>query len=112
MGHPADSLRPAGEGDAGDALEVGDEADGVPAGEESCDSVALAVADLEGKEAIGGEGGAGLRDEAAVDGEAVGAGEESGGGLEVADLGVQGGAVGFGDVGRVGDYGVEEAGDS
>ena len=49
----------------------------------------------------------GLGDEAAVDVEAGFAGEERGGGLVVADLGVEGGAIGLGDVGRVADNGVE-----
>ena len=69
-----------GEGDAGDLLEVVDEADVVPVGEEGGDGVALAVADFEGEQAVGFERGVGLGDEAAVDVEAVGAGEEGGGG--------------------------------
>ena len=70
----------------------------------SCgDGVALVVADFEGEQAVGFEGGVGLGDEAAVDIEAVGAGEEGGGRFVVADLGMEGVAVGGGDVGRVGD---------
>ena len=105
-------LRFAGEGDAGDLLEVVDEAEGVPVGEEGGDGVALVVAEFEGEEAVGFERGAGLGDEAAVDVEAVGAGKEGGGGFVVADLGVEGGAVGGGDVGRVGDDRVELDGPS
>ena len=67
---------------------------------------ALAVADLEGEEAVGFQESVGLGDEAAVDVEAFGASEESGVGLVVADFGVEGGAVGLGDVGRVADDGV------
>jgi len=48
-----------------------------------------------------------LGDEAAVDVEAVVAGEEGGVGFVVADLGLQGRGVGEGDVGGVGDDGVE-----
>ena len=58
----------AGEGDAGDLLEVGEEADGVPVGEEGGKGVALVVAEFEGEQAVGFEGGVGLRDEAAVRG--------------------------------------------
>jgi hypothetical protein len=65
------------------------------------------VADLEREQAVGFERGAGLGDEAAVDVQAVRTGEERGGGFEVADLGMESGAVGGGDVGRVGDDGVE-----
>ena len=97
----------AGEGDAGDLLEVVEEAEGVPIGEEGGEGVALVVTEFEGEEAVGFERGAGLGDEAAVDVEAIGAGKESGGGFVVADLGVQGRAVGGGDVGWVGDNGVE-----
>ena len=75
--------------------------------EEGADGFALAVADFEGEEAAGGEGGVGLGDEAGVDVEAGGAGEERGGGFVVADLGVEGFAVGGGDVGWVADDGVE-----
>ncbi len=61
------------------------------------------MADFEGEEAIWFEGVVGLGNEAAVDFEAGFAGEERGGGFVVADLGVEGGAVGLGDVGRVAD---------
>src|ERR1019366_7828574 len=63
----------------------------------------LAVTDFEGEEAVGFEGGVGLGDEAAVDVEAGGAGEEGDGGFVVADLGVEGRAVGGGDIGGGGD---------
>ena len=49
----------------------------------------------------------GLGDEAAIDVEAFGAGEESGGRLVLADLWMEVGAVGSGDVGWVADDGVE-----
>ena len=49
-------------------------------------------------------------DEAAVDVEAGFSGEEGGGGFVVADLGMEGVAVGLGDVGRVADDGVEGCG--
>jgi hypothetical protein len=85
-------------------LEVGEKADGVPAGEKGGEGVALVVAEFEGEEAVGFGGGVGLGDEAAIDFESVGAGEKGGGGFVAADLRVEGGTVGGGDVGRVGDY--------
>jgi hypothetical protein len=97
------------EGNAGDLLEVVEEGDVFPGREKGCEGVALAVADLEGEKTAGRKGGEGLRDEAAIDGEAVGAGVKRGAGLEVADFGVEGDGVGGGDVGRVGDDGVEES---
>ena len=48
----------------------------------------------------------GLGDEAAVDVEAFVASEQGGVGLVVADLGVEGGLVGLGNVGRVADDGI------
>ncbi len=96
-----------GQDDAGNLLQVVEEDDIVPIFEQSGEGIALAVAELEGEEAAGGEGCVRLGDQAGVDVEAVGAGEEGGGGLVVADLGVEGGAVGLGDVGWVGDDGVE-----
>lgn len=87
-------------------MEIGEEADGVPVGEEGGEGVALVVAELEGEEAAGFEGGVGLGDEAAVDLQAVGAGEEGGGGFVVADLRVECGTVGRRDVGWVGGNGV------
>ena len=87
-------------------LEIVDEAEVAPAGEKIGHGVALVVADLEGEQAVGFECGVGLRDEAAVDVEAGWAGVQRGFGLVVADLGMQGFAVGGGDVGRVGDDGV------
>jgi len=101
--------RPAGEGDAGDALEIVEEGDVGPIGEELGDGVALAVADFEGEKTVWFEGVIGLRDQAAVDVEAGFAGEESAGGLVIANLGVEGGAVGFGDIRWVADDGVEGA---
>src|ERR1039458_6861294 len=99
-------LRFAGEGGAWDLLEVVDESEGVPAGEQRGDGVTLAVTDFEGEQASGFECGARLGDEAAIDFEAVRTGKERGGGFEVANLGMQSGAVGGGDVGRIGDDGV------
>ena len=96
-----------GEGDAGDLLQVVDEAYVAPLGQESGEGFALAVADLKGEEAVGFERGVCLGDQTAIDAEAFGAGEECGWRLVVADLGVEGGAVGLGDVGRVADDGVE-----
>ncbi len=90
-----------GEGDAGDALEVWEELDGVPGGKERGEGVALAEAEFQGEEACGLEQGVGLRDEAGVEFEAGGAGEEGLRGLVVADLGVERGGVGSGNVGWV-----------
>lgn len=59
-------------------MQVVDEAEVSPICEQRGDSVTLAVADLERKEAVGRERGAGLRDEAAIDVQAIGACEESG----------------------------------
>jgi hypothetical protein len=95
--------RLAGEDDTRDALQVVDEADGGPAGEQCGEGVMLAVTDLECEQAVGCKGGAGLGDEAAIDGEAILASEESRAWFVVADLGMEGCAVGFGNVGRVGD---------
>lgn len=68
---------------------------------------ALSVADFEGEKAAGLERGARLGDEAAVEVEAGGAGEERGVWLVVADLRVEQRGVGVGNIGRVGDDGVE-----
>ena len=84
-------------------MQVVDDTDIVPVGEEVEDILALTMADLEREQAVGFERGVGLGDEAAVDVQAVRTGEERGGGLEVADLGMEGRAVGGWDVGRVGD---------
>jgi hypothetical protein len=67
----------------------------------------LAVADLEDKQAVWFECVVRLWAKAAIDIEAGFAGKERGGGLVVADLGVKGGAIGLGDIGRVADDGVE-----
>lgn len=82
----------------------------VPACEEFDDRHVLGMAYLQRDKSFGEEGGVGLGDEAAVEVEAVGACEEGGGGLVVADLGVEGGAVGVWDVGGVADDGVEGGG--
>ena len=79
----------------------------MPSCEERGESFLLTVADFEGEQAIWFEGVVGLRDEAAVDVEAGFAGEERGGRFVVANLAVEGVAVGFGDVGWVADDGVE-----
>ena len=50
------SVGAAGEGDAGDVLEVVDEGDIVPILQQRGDGVALAVADLEGEETVWFEG--------------------------------------------------------
>ncbi len=65
------------------------------------------MAELHRQEAIWLEGVPCLGDEAAVNGQAVCAGEEGGGWFVVADLGVEGGAVGLGDVGWIADDDVE-----
>jgi hypothetical protein len=96
-----------GEGDAGDAGVVVDEAEVFPGGEEVGEGVALAVADFEREEAVFAEGMVGFGDEAAVDVEAVVAGEEGGVGLVVDDLALQGGGVCEGDVGGVRDNCIE-----
>jgi hypothetical protein len=80
--------------------------------EEGAEGFVLAEAELEGEEAAGAESwvwwvAKGLGDEAAVDVEAGGAGEEGGVGLVVTDFGVEGRGVGEGNVGRVGDDGIE-----
>ncbi len=93
------SLLSSGEGYAWYLLQVIDEVELVPAEEEGGEGFALAVADLEGDEAVGLEEDVGLGDEAAVDVEAFRAAEEGRVGLVVADLGVEGWAVGFRDVG-------------
>ncbi len=91
------SDHPTGEDDAGDGLEVGEEGDVAPGAgggcEELFDGGLLAITDLKQQPAAGDEGRVGLGDEAAVDFEAGGAGEEGGRGLEIADLGLEGGAV-------------------
>jgi hypothetical protein len=108
-----------GEGYAWNLLQVVDEVYIVPIAEEGSESFALAVADLEGDEAVGFEQGPGLRDEAAVDVETFGATEKGCVRLVVADLGVESWTVGFWDVGwvaddrivrRFADYGGQEIG--
>ena len=98
---------PFGEGDPGDILEVFDEGDPPPVGEQIHKGQLLAEANLESEQPVWFECVAGLRNEAAVDIETGFACEERSGGLVVADLGVKGGSVGLGDVGRVADDGVE-----
>ena len=71
--------RPAGEGDARDLLQVVEEAEFVPAGQQRGDDIALPVADLEGEQAVGPQRGARLGNEAAIDVEAVRPGAERGG---------------------------------
>jgi hypothetical protein len=78
----------------------------LPAGEQGGEGFALAMSDLKGEKAVWFECFPCLRDEAAVDVEAGFASEEGGGGFVIADLGVEGGAVGLGDVGWVADDGV------
>lgn len=88
-------------------MQVVDEADGLPVGEEGGDLVALTLADFECQQAVGFERGVGLGDEAAIDFQSVGAGEERGGGFVIADLRMERVAVRGGDVGWVGDDCVE-----
>src|ERR1039458_1373258 len=92
------SSRPAGEGYAGDVLQVVEEAELVPVGQERGDGFAPVVADLKGEQAVGLERGARLGDEAAVEVEAVRTGEERCGGFMVAHLGMEGVAVGGGNI--------------
>src|ERR1035441_2883252 len=93
-----------GADDAGDGLQVGDEFDLAEGGgcQQRGDGFGLAEADFESKEAALDERGEGRGDEAAVDFEAVVSGEEREGGFVVADLDGERGAVGQGNVGRVG----------
>ncbi len=103
-----DAVRARCEGDAGDAGVIVEDADVLPAVEEGGDGFALAEAELQGEQAVGGESGVGLRDKAAIDAKAVGTGEEGEVGFVVDYLGLEVWRVGEGDVGRVGDDGVEE----
>lgn len=91
-------------------MQVVEELDVSPAVEEGGEGGLLAGSEFHGEQAAGAKSSVGLGDEAAVEVEAVGAGEEGGGGFEVADLGVECGAVGVGDVGRVREDGVEGLG--
>jgi hypothetical protein len=87
----------AGEGDAGDGLEVGEEGDFMPGGglggEELGEGGLLAEADFHEEPAAGREQCVSLGDEATVDFKAGGAGEEGGRGFVVADLRLESGAV-------------------
>jgi hypothetical protein len=105
-GQPRKLLGATGQGYAGDLLEVLEELDLAPPGQERGDTVLLAVADLQGEEAAGLYVRTGLWEEAFVDFEAGGACEKCGGGLVIADLGVEGGGFRVGNVGWVGDDGV------
>ena len=96
-----------GEGDAGETLKIIDKRHFVPRMEQRGEGALLVVADFEGEEAVRFEGVVGLGDETAIDVEAGLASEERSGGLVVADLGVEGVAVGLGDIGRIADDGVE-----
>lgn len=98
-------LRATGEGYSWDSLQVVEEFDLVPFCEQVCEGVALAVADFHHEPALWPEQLPCLRDEALVDVESGGSGVERGVRLEVADLRLE--DFGFGDVGRVGDDGVE-----
>ena len=91
-------------------LKIVDKRQVVPGPKQRGDGVLLVVADFEGKQAVWFEGVAGWGDEAAVDVEAGFAGEERGGRLVVADLGMEGGEVGLGDVRWIADDGVEGLG--
>jgi hypothetical protein len=102
--------QPLREGNARDLLEIIDKGDVAPGLEQCGYGVLLALADLEGEQAIWFEGIVSLRNETAVDVKAGFAGEERDGGLVVSDLGVEGIAVGLGDVGWVADDGVKGLG--
>ena len=82
-------------------LQVVEEAEFLPAGQERCNGLALPVADLKREQAVGLERGAGLGNESAVDVETVRTGEERGSRFVVAHLRMQTGAVGGRNVGRV-----------
>ena len=88
-------------------LEVIDERDLAPGFEEHREGFALAVANLKREETVWFQRDVGLGDEAAVEVEALGTGEKSGCGFVIADLRMQRGVVGFRDVRRVADDGVE-----
>ena len=88
-------------------LQVVDEAEAVPIRQQAGDGLALGVADFEGEQAVGFECGARLGNEAAKDVEAGWACIQSGPGFKVADLWMEGVAVGGGNVGWVGDDCVE-----
>ena len=102
-----------GAGDARDGLEVREELDVLEAGlgEQGGEGGGLGVADFKSNETAGGEGAEGGGDEAAVDFEAIGIGagvsKKGDGGLVVADFDGERGAIGSGDVGRVGGDDVE-----
>jgi hypothetical protein len=93
-----------------DLLEIIDKRQVVPRLEHRGDSVSLILANFNGEQAVWFKGDVGLGYEAAVDVEAGFAAEECGGGLVVADLGVERATVGLGDVGRVTDDSVEGLG--
>jgi hypothetical protein len=88
-------------------LEIVEEFYVAPCAEERGDGFALAVADLEGEQAVGLEEREGLGDNAAIEVEAFGAGVEGKRGLVVADLRVEGWRVFERNVGWIGEDGVE-----
>ena len=88
-------------------MEVIDKRDLLPAFEQRCDGFALAVADLEREEAVRFQRAVGLRNKATIEVETIWAGEECDCRLVIADLRVEGGAIGIRDIGRVADDSVE-----
>ena len=95
------SSRLAGEGDAWDMLQIVEEAELVPVGQQRRNGFALVVANLESEQAVGLESGARLGNESAIDVQTVRTGEECGGGFVIAHLGMERCAVGGRNVGRV-----------
>lgn len=91
-------------------MQVVDEAESVPPGQQRGDGVTLALADFEREQAVGLERGSRLGDEATINVEAVAPGEERCGGLEFADLGMKAVAIRGGYIGRIGDDGIEGGG--
>ena len=88
-------------------MKVVHEGDVAPLGEEGGEGFALAVSDLQGEKAVWLKQGVSLGDEAAVDVQTLRAAEERGGGFVVADLRVESGPVGLGDVGGIAGDSVE-----
>ena len=98
------------ESDAGYLLQIVDETNIFPASQKRGHGILLSVADLKSDQATWFEGDGGLRNKPAIDVEPGWPGEECSGRLIVADLGMEGAAVGVGDVGRVADDRIEARG--
>jgi hypothetical protein len=103
-----------GQDDARDVGVVVQEADIAPGVvaifEQRVQGVALAEAELQGKQTVRCQSGVGRGDQTAIDGKTVVPGEERGVGLVVADFRGEGGGVGEGDVGWVAGDEVEGQG--